>query len=105
MLFQSIDTLGFAIETFVDNCITGITANEKRCREHVERSVGIVTTLAPVIGYQHAADIAKKALSADRPVRDIILEEGVLTPEETDRILDPVSMTEPGMQGKKSRTE
>ena len=98
-LFQSIDTLGFATETFVDNCITGITANEERCRELVENSVGIVTTLAPVIGYQKAADIAKKALRENRPVREIILEENVLDPEEVSRILDPVSMTEPGFSG------
>ena len=98
-LFQSIDTLGFATETFTDNCITGITANEERCRELVENSVGIVTTLAPVIGYQRAADIAKKALKQGRPVREIILEEKILTPEEVSCILDPVSMTEPGIHG------
>ena len=95
-LFQSIDTLGYAAETFVDNCVTGITANEERCREHVENSVGIVTTLAPIIGYQQAADIAKKALKQNRPVREVILEEKILSPEEIDRILDPISMTEPG---------
>ena len=95
-LFQSIDTLGYAVETFVDNCVTGITANEARCRELVENSVGIVTTLAPIIGYQKAADIAKKALARNRPVREIILEEKIFSPEEIDRILDPVSMTEPG---------
>lgn len=95
-LFQSIDTLGFAVETFVDNCVTGITANEERCRELVENSVGIVTVLAPVIGYQQAADIAKKALSQNRPVRDIIIEEKVLKPEEVADILDVVNMTEPG---------
>jgi len=92
-LFQSIDTLGFAVETFVDNCVSGITANEARCRQLVENSVGIVTTLVPYIGYQRAADIAKKALQQDRPVREIILEEQVMTPEEIDRILDPVRMT------------
>ena len=97
-LFQSIDTMGFATETFVDNCITGITANEERCRELVEKSVGIVTTLAPVIGYQRAADIAKKALKQNRPVREIILEEKIMEPEELSRILDPVSMTEPGIR-------
>jgi aspartate ammonia-lyase len=80
-LFQSIDTLGFATETFVDNCVTGITANEERCRELVENSVGIVTTLAPVIGYQRAADIAKKALKQNRPVREIILEEKIMEAE------------------------
>jgi aspartate ammonia-lyase len=95
-LFQSIDTLGYATETFVDNCVTGITANEERCREHVENSVGIVTTLAPIIGYQQAADIAKKALKQNRPVREVILEDKILSPEEIDRILDPIGMTEPG---------
>lgn len=98
-LFQSIDTLGFATETFVDNCISGITANEKRCRDLVENSVGIVTTLAPVIGYQRAADLAKKALKENRPVREIILEEKMLEPEDVERILDPVRMTEPTFFG------
>ena len=94
-LFQSIDTLGFATETFVDNCITGITANEERCRELVENSVGTVTVLAPVIGYQKAADIAKKALQQNRSVREVLLEEHVMEPEELSRVLDPVKMTEP----------
>ncbi len=95
-LFQSIDILGFAAETFTDNCVTGIAANEERCRELVENSVGIVTALAPIIGYQKSADIAKKALAQNRSVREIVLEEKVLSPEEADRILDPVGMTEPG---------
>ena len=86
-------------ETFVDNCIIGITANEDRCRELVENSVGIVTTLAPVIGYQRAADLAKKALREKRSVREIIQEENILSPEDVSRILDPVSMTEPGFSG------
>lgn len=94
-LFQSIDTLGFATETFVDNCITGITANEERCRELAENSVGTVTVLAPVIGYQKAADIAKKALQQNRSVREVLLEEHVMEPEELSRVLDPVKMTEP----------
>ncbi|MBQ1491694.1 MAG: aspartate ammonia-lyase [Blautia sp.] len=99
-LFQSIDTLGFAVETFVDNCVSGITANEERCRYLVESSVGVVTALSPHIGYQKSADIAKKALKNGKPVREIILEEKVLTKEEMDEILDPVHMTEPGISGK-----
>lgn len=95
-LFQSIDTLGFAVETFTDNCVTGIKANEERCRELVENSVGIVTTLAPVVGYQRAADLAKKALAQGRTVREIILEEHVLEPEEVTKLLDIFGMTEPG---------
>ena len=100
-LFQSIDTLGFAVETFVDNCVSGITANEDRCRMLVESSVGIITALSPHIGYQKAADIAKQALKTGRSVREILLEEKVLTEEELNQILDPVNMTEPGISGKK----
>ena len=60
-LFQSIDTLAYAVNTFVDNCVSGITANETRCRYLVENSVGIITAICPHVGYQPAADIAKKA--------------------------------------------
>ena len=49
-LFQSIDTLGYAVQTFVDNCVTGITANETRCRYFVENSVGIITAICPYVG-------------------------------------------------------
>ena len=66
-LFQSIDTLAYAVQTFVDNCITGITANEERCRYLVESSVGVITAISPHVGYQKAADIAKKALRTANP--------------------------------------
>ena len=88
------------METFVDNCVSGITANEERCRYLVESSVGVITALSPHIGYQKAADIAKKALRTDKSVREIILEDKVLTEEEINEILDPVHMTEPGISGK-----
>ena len=60
-MFQSIDTLGYAVETLVDNCIVGITANEERCRQLVENSVGIITAVCPYVGYEKTADIAKKS--------------------------------------------
>lgn len=100
-LFQSIDTLGFAVETFVDNCVSGITANEERCKYLVENSVGIITALSPHLGYQKSSDIAKKALKLNKSVREIIMEEKILTEEEITEILDPVNMTEPGISGKK----
>ena len=99
-IFQSIDTLAYAVRTFVDNCVTGITANETRCRYLVENSVGIITAICPHVGYQAAADIAKKALKTGEPVRDLILKEGLLTEEHLDQILNPVNMTEPGISGK-----
>ncbi|ETP71916.1 aspartate ammonia-lyase [Lachnospiraceae bacterium JC7] len=100
-LFQSIDTLGFAVETFVDNCVSGITANEERCKYLVENSVGIITALSPHLGYQKSSDIAKKALKLNKSVREIVMEEKILTEEEIAEILDPVNMTEPGISGKK----
>ena len=99
-MFQSIDTLEYAVQTFVDNCITGITANETLCRYLVETSVRIITALCPHVGYQKAADIAKKALKTGESVRNLILQEKLMTPEELNKILDPVQMTEPGISGK-----
>ena len=103
-LFQSIDTLGYAVRTFVDNCVSGITANETRCRYLVENSVGIITAICPHVGYQSAADIAKKALKTGEPVRELILKEGLLTEDNLNQILNPVNMTEPGISGKELLT-
>ena len=103
-LFQSIDTLGYAVRTFVDNCVSGITANETRCRYLVENSVGIITAICPHVGYQAAADIAKKALKTGEPVRELILKEGLLTEDNLNQILNPVNMTEPGISGKELLT-
>ena len=99
-LFESIDAMTYAVQTFVDNCITGITANETRCRYLVENSVGIITAICPHIGYQKAADIAKRALNTGDSVRNLIVQEGLLTDEELDQILNPIEMTEPGIAGK-----
>ena len=99
-MFQSIDTLAYAVRTFVNNCITGITANEERCRYLVENSVGVITAICPYVGYQKAADIAKQAMKTGESVRSLILKEQLLNEEELDRILDPVNMTEPGIPDK-----
>ena len=99
-MFQSIDTLAYAVQTFIDNCVLGITANETRCRYLVENSVGIITAICPHVGYQKAADIAKKALKTGESVRNLILQEGIMSEEDLEGILDPVHMTEPGISGK-----
>ena len=99
-MFQSIDTLGYAVQTLVDNCIVGITANEERCRYLVETSVGIITAISPHLGYQKAADIAKKAIKTGESVRSLILKEKLMDEDELNRILDPIHMTEPGISGK-----
>lgn len=99
-MFQSIDTLSYAVQTFVDNCVSGITANENRCRYLVENSVGIITAICPHVGYQKAASIAKKAMATGEPVRSLILKEGLLEEKELDEILEPSHMTEPGISAK-----
>ena len=99
-MFQSIDTMAYAVQTFVDNCVSGITANETRCRYLVENSVGVITAICPHVGYQKAADIAKQAIKTGESVRDLILKEGLLTEDELNEIMDPVNMTEPGISGK-----
>ena len=99
-LFQSIDTIAYAVNTFVDNCVIGITANETRCRYFVENSVGIITAICPYVCYQKAAEIAKEAIKTGESVRKLIIETGLLTKEQMDEIMDPVQMTEPGISGK-----
>ena len=99
-MFQSIDTLAYAVHTFVENCVKGITANETRCRYLVENSVGIITAICPHVGYQKAADIAKKAMKTGESIRSLILQEKLLDEEELDIILEPTRMTEPGISGK-----
>jgi aspartate ammonia-lyase len=93
-LFESIETLKNAAATLVDNCISGITANEDRCMELLNNSIGIVTALCPYIGYKKAAEISKKALKTGEAVKELVLREELLTEEELEKILDPVSMTQ-----------
>ena len=99
-LFQSIETLTCAVKTLVDNCITGITANEEHCKEMVENSIGIITAICPYVGYDRAAEIAKKALETNQSVKQLILEEELLSEVQLDTILNPYTMTEPGIMGK-----
>lgn len=99
-LFQSIDMLGNAIDTFIENCISGITANKEHCQELVDASVGTVTALSPHIGYARSAKLAKEALASGVSIRSLILKEGVLTQKELDTIMDPYGMTKPGISGK-----
>lgn len=98
-LFQSIETLTFATRTLVDNCISGITANVERCRDQVLGSVGIITALCPHVGYEVATVIAKEAIDTGASVKELILRDKLLTEEELDIILNPYSMTEPGISG------
>jgi aspartate ammonia-lyase len=91
--------------TFADNCVSGITANEERCKELMDASVGTITALCPHIGYARAAKIAKEALAKHIPVKELILRENVLTEEELHIIMNAYGMTEPGISGKELLTQ
>lgn len=100
-LIQSVEMLKNGAKTFTEKCITGITANRERCKAMVDNSVGIITAINPHVGYEVAARIAKEALNSGRSVKEIILEEDILTEAELDEILNAFEMTEPGIAGKK----
>lgn len=93
-LLQSIETLTYGVQTLVDNCIVGITANEEHCKDLVENSVGIITAITPYIGYEKASDIAKKAINTGDSVRSLLLEENIISENKLNIILDPYNMTE-----------
>jgi aspartate ammonia-lyase len=94
-LFQSIQSLTQAATVLRTKCVSGIEANEERCRDFVEGSIGIVTALVPHLGYEAAAEIAKEALASGRRVRDITLERGLMSEEQLNDLLDPRKMTSP----------
>ncbi len=96
-LLESIHLLAGASRTFTDNCVVGIEANEARCRELLERNPAIATALNTHIGYDRAAEVAKKAAKEGRSVRDVVEELGLLPAGEIDAALDVRSMTHPGL--------
>jgi fumarate hydratase class II len=95
-ILESIRILTNASETFRERCLEDLTANRKRCEELVERSPAMATSLAPVIGYDRAAEIAKTAEATGKTVREICRELKLLPEEELNRLLNPALMTKPG---------
>ena len=91
-LFESIRAITGGVETLVDNCVLDIEANEERCRDLVEHSVGIITTITPEVGYQAAADIAKEAIRTGKSVREVLKSKKIMSDEEADKLLDIGSM-------------
>lgn len=99
-VFESIETLTNGVDTLIKNCIVGITANEKRCSELVNNSVGMVTALCPYVGYTKAAKIAKMAIKTGDSVKKVILKEGILKEKDINNIINPFRMITPGIVGK-----
>ncbi len=98
-LLESIRLLGNACDAFSEKCVSGIKANEERCKELVELSMAMVTSLAPKIGYDRAAEIAKESAKTGKTVREICREKKILPEAELNAALDPIAMTEPGGEG------
>ena len=96
-LLQSIALLATAAQNLATRCIDGITATD-RGPEMVERGLMLATALAPAIGYDAAAKIAKEALATGKTVREVARQRTKLAPEELDRLLDPARMTEAGLE-------
>ena len=91
-ILESITWLINAMDTLRTKCIDGITVNKEHCEKMVRNSIGIVTALNPYIGYKNSTKIAKEALATGGSVYDIVLEHGILSKEELDKILDPENM-------------
>jgi len=94
-LLRGMIMLSRACEALQSRCVEGITANVERMRYFVEHSIGIVTALVPILGYETATEIAKEALDSGRGVYDLVLGRGLMTRAELDRALNPEAMTAP----------
>jgi fumarate hydratase, class II len=98
-LLQSVTLLGRASHVLAEKCVDGIIANEDRCRELLEGNLSLATALAPKIGYDEAAAIAKQAFAEGKTARQVARERQSLPDDELDRVLDARAMTEPGIPG------
>jgi fumarate hydratase class II len=96
-LFQSMDILIGGITAFTEKCVRGIVANREKAEGWLAKNAILVTALNPVIGYLKGAEVAKEAMARNVPIKQVVLEHGLLTEEEIDRILDVRRMTEGGI--------
>lgn len=99
-LFESIEMLKNGMSTLNHRCIQGITANEEVCRNMVYNSIGLVTALNPIIGYEASNMLAKQALDTGRRVYDLVLENKLMSKEALDEALDPINMLGPKAMNK-----
>ncbi len=88
-LLLSMEILKNFLPRFTEHCVKGITADKERCRSYFEASVGLATILNPHIGYLNAAQLARESEEQGLPIRDLILQKGLLPPEKLKSILDP----------------
>ena len=96
-MFNSLNYLTRAVDTFVEKLLVDLTPNVDQCQKWLDNSVGIVTALLPHIGYEKSAELAREAYTTGKPIRDIVLDCGLLSKKELDHILSPRQMTRPGI--------
>ncbi len=98
-LVESARLLSNVANVFREKCVAGIRAHKARCEELVEYSMAMVTSLAPIIGYDKAAEIAKESAKTGQTVREICRNRRILPEAELEKALDPFEMTKPGGEG------
>ncbi len=98
-MLESIHLLANVTNVFVDKLLVGLQVNRERCESLVEQSLMMVTALAPVLGYDAAAKLAKQAWSENKTIRQLVLEQKMLSVNQLNELLDPRKMTEPGGEG------
>jgi fumarate hydratase class II len=91
---ESAQLLANGSEVFAERFVDKLEADRDHCAERVEESLALATALNPAIGYDKASKVAKRALDEGKTIREVVLEEGYLTEEEADEVLDPAKMTE-----------
>ncbi|MDR4509959.1 MAG: aspartate ammonia-lyase [Candidatus Brocadiaceae bacterium] len=94
-LLDSLLILTNATKIFHEKCISGLTVNIAKCQNYALGSMGIATVLNPIIGYAKASEVVKESVSTGKSVKEILLEQGILSPEQLNQVLSPLSMTEP----------
>ena len=99
-LLEAVTFSAAVVNAFTEKCVVGIGANKERCEELIEKSLAMVTSLAPVIGYDAAAKIAKESFASGKTVREVAKAHKVLPDDRLNKILDPWRMTEPGIPEK-----
>ena len=98
-LFEMMHVMIGAINAFTARCVVGLKANPEKAYGWLAKNAILVTALNPVIGYLNGAAIAKEAMATNRTIKEVVVEKGLLTAEEADRLLDVRKMTEGGIQG------
>ncbi|MCC6493590.1 MAG: class II fumarate hydratase [Pirellulales bacterium] len=93
---ESAKLIGNVADVFTDKLLKGLQVNEDRCRALIDESLMMVTSLAPVLGYETCAKLAKQAFKEDKTIRELVSEQHLLPEAELERLLDPDSMTRPG---------